>query len=349
MKNATIYDVARVSGLSIKTVSRVMNRDPAVKAANRERILEAAETLAYSPNLSARSLAGARSFVIAAFLDAELTMDHWRSGRATDYVSRLQLGAIRECRDAGYHFMLELIDHDPTKLSREVRDVLQSLKPDGILLTPPSCDDPQMLELLDAADVRYARLGSDSAIPGGMQLHLGDRSGAASITRHLIALGHRRIAILGGPFRNSSSLERLKGFREAMTEAALPIDEDLVRISDFTFASGADAMRALMTMTAPPTAVFACSDEMALGCMAVLPELGLDCPRDVSIAGFDDSVGARFSRPQLTTIRQPVVEMTSEAVRRLIDPHAYEVGFLGESEGCVLVVNASTAPPPPAR
>ncbi len=345
MKNATIYDVARAAGLSIKTVSRVMNHDPAVKPANRERILQAAEMLSYSPNLSARSLAGARSFVIAAFLDAELTMDHWRSGRATDYVSRLQLGAVRECRDAGYHFTLELIDHDPAKLSREVRDVLQSLKPDGILLTPPSCDDPQMLELLDGARVRYARLGSDSAIPGGMQLHLGDRSGAAAVTRHLIALGHRRIAILGGPFRNSSILERLTGFRDAMAEAGLTIDEDLVRFSDFTFGGGADAMRDLMAMAVPPTAVFACSDEMALGCMAVLPELGLDCPGDVSVAGFDDSVGARFSRPQLTTVRQPVAEMTSEAVRRLIDPHAYEVGFLGESEACVLVVNASTAPP----
>ena len=157
MKAATIYDVARESGLSIKTVSRVMNRDPAVKAENRERILQAAEALSYSPNLSARSLAGARSFVIAAFLDADLTLDHWSSGRATDYVSRLQLGAIRECRNAGYHFTLELIDHDPAKLKREARDVLQALKPDGILLTPPSCDDPDMIELLDAAAVRAMR------------------------------------------------------------------------------------------------------------------------------------------------------------------------------------------------
>lgn len=346
VKNATIYDVARVSGLSIKTVSRVMNHDPAVKAVNRERIMQAAETLSYSPNLSARSLAGARSFVIAAFLDAELTMDHWRNGRATDYVSRLQLGAIRECRNAGYHFTLELIDHDAAKLTREVRDVLQALKPDGILLTPPSCDDPHMLELLDAAQVRYARLGSDSAIPGGMQLHLGDRSGAASVTRHLTGLGHTRIGIVNGPFRRSSSLERLAGFRDAMAEAGCTVDEALVRFGDFTFATGVETMRALMTGSTPPTAVFACSDEMALGCLAALPELGLDCPRDVSVAGFDDSVGARFSRPQLTTCRQPLVEMTSEAVRRLIDPEAYRVGFVGEEEGCVLVVNASTGPPP---
>lgn len=346
MKHSTIYDVARESRLSIKTVSRVMNRDPTVKPANKQRVLEAAEALGYSPNLSARSLAGARSFLIAAFLDAKLTMDHWQSGRATDYVSRLQLGAIRECREAGYHFTLELIDHDPARLTREVRDVLQALKPDGILLTPPSCDDPHMLEMLDAAQVRYARLGSDSALPGGMQLHLGDRDGAASLTRHLIELGHSRIAIIAGPFGQSSSLERLAGFREAMASSGLEVDDLLVRIGDFTFGSGADTMRSLMALAEPPTAVFACNDEMALGCIATLSELGLDCPRDVSIAGFDDSVGARFSRPQLTTVRQPLVAMTAEAVRRLIDADAYSRGVLESDEPCVLVLNESTGAAP---
>ena len=342
MKNSTIYDVAREAGLSIKTVSRVMNRDPTVKAVNRDRILKAAEALGYSPSLSARSLAGARSFLIAAFLDAELTMDHWQSGRATDYVSRLQLGAIRSCREAGYHFTLELIDHDPAKLTREVRDVLQALKPDGILLTPPSCDDSHMLNLLDAAQVRYARLGSDSALPGGMQLHLGDRSGAAKLTRHLIDLGHTRIAIITGPFNQSSSSERLAGFRESMAAANLAVDEALVRVGDFTFRSGVETMQTLMQLRKPPSAVFACNDEMALGCLATLPELRLECPRDISVAGFDDSAGARFSRPQLTTVRQPLVEMTSEAVRLLIDPEAYRRGLLGNAEECLLVVREST-------
>ena len=345
MKNATIYDVADAAGLSIKTVSRVMNGDTTVKARNRTLILEAAEALNYTPNLSARSLAGARSFVIAAFLDAELTMDHWQRGRATDYVSRLQLGAIRECRRVGYHFTLELIDHDSAKLTREVRDVLQALKPDGIILTPPSCDDPRMLELLDAARVRYARLGSDSNLAGGMQLHLGDRRGALAMTKHLIGLGHHRIAIIVGPFGASPSAERLAGFREAMAETASGVDEELVRTGDYTFASGAATMHDLMRLPRRPSAVFACNDEMALGCLSILPEFGLECPRDISIAGFDDSVGAEFSRPKLTTVRQPLVEMTSEAVRRLIDVSTYEQGFVSRDAECILVINSSTGPP----
>ena len=342
MKNATIYDVADAAGLSIKTVSRVMNGDTTVKARNRTLILEAAEALNYTPNLSARSLAGARSFVIAAFLDAELTIDHWQNGRATDYVTRLQLGAIRECRQAGYHFTLELIDHDSAKLTREVRDVLQALKPDGIILTSPSCDDPRMLELLDAAQVRYARLGSDSSIPGGMQLHLGDRHGASAVTRHLIDLGHRRIAIITGPVGASASAERLVGFRETMADTGLGIDEALVRTGDFTFESGVTTMQDLMTLPQPPSAIFACNDEMALGCLSRLSELGMECPRDVSIAGFDNSIGARFSRPTLTTILQPLVEMTAEAVRRLIDASAYRTGSVDSEQECVLVINEST-------
>ena len=344
MKNATIYDVADRAGLSIKTVSRVMNGDPTVKAHNRTLILEAAEALNYTPSLSARSLAGARSFVIAAFLDAELTMDHWQRGRATDYVARLQLGAIRECRQSGYHFTLELIDHDSAKLTREVRDVLNALKPDGILLTPPSCDDPRMLALLDAAHVRYARLGSDSSLLGGMQLHLGDRDGASRVTRHLIELGHRRIAIITGPLGASASAERLAGFRDTMAEQGLEIGDDLVRTGDFTFEAGVAAMRALMDLHRPPTAVFACNDEMALGCLSTLSDLGLDCPRDVSIAGFDNSIGAQFSRPKLTTVLQPLVEVTSEAVRRLIDATSYENGFVGREEECILVIGESTGP-----
>ena len=342
MKNATIYDVADAAGLSIKTVSRVMNGDTTVKPRNRALILEAAEALNYTPNLSARSLAGARSFVIAAFLDAELTMDHWQCGRATDYVARLQLGAIRECRQVGYHFTLELIDHDSAKLTREVRDVLQALKPDGIILTPPSCDDPRMLELLDAAQVRYARLGSDSSLLGGMQLHLGDRHGASKVTKHLIELGHSRIAIVTGPFGASASAERLAGFRDTMAQSGHDIDEQLVRTGDFTFAAGAAAMRDLMGLEQRPSAVFACNDEMALGCLSTMSDLGLDCPRDVSVAGFDNSIGAQFSRPRLTTVLQPLVEMTSEAVRRLIDANGYKCGFVDREDECLLVINEST-------
>ena len=343
MKSNTIYDVAREAGLSIKTVSRVLNHDPAVKAANREKVMRAVEALAYHPNLSARSLAGAKSFVIAAFVDAGLTLDHWRNGRAADYLARLQLGATLECRKAGYHFTLELIDHDRADVMREARDVLSALRPDGVLLTPPSCDDPELLGLLDAAKVRYARLGPDPALPGGLQLGLGDREGAAKMTRHLLDLGHRRIGVIGGEPLWAASRTRMQGVREALAAAGLEIDPALVRSGDFTFQSGLEGAQALLDAALRPTAIFALSDEMALGCLAALDERDLVCPRDVSVAGFDDSAGARFSRPQLTTVRPPLIEMAAQGVRSIIDAKSYAPGVAEQVHGPELIVRTSTA------
>ncbi len=346
MKSATIYDVAREAGVSIKTVSRILNHDMTVKAANRERVLAAVDRLNYRPSLSARSLAGSRSFVVAAFVDAQLTIDHWRSGRATDYLARVQLGATLECRKAGYHFLLELIDHDRASLKREARDVLSALSPDGVLLTPPSCDDPDMLELLIASRTPFVRLGSESEVEGGIQLTLDDRGGAATAVRHLVELGHTRIACILGDPRYGSSEARLAGYHEALAEAGLAADESLVLSGDFTFQSGVTATERLLAGARPPTAIFASSDEMALGSLSALSQAGLRAPEDVSVVGFDDSAGARFSRPQLTTVRQPLIEMASEAVRRLIqkpgaDPVAAPA-FTSE-----LIVRDSTAPPKP--
>ena len=346
MKSATIYDVAREAGLSIKTVSRVMNHDPTVKAVNRSRVLAVAESLSYSPNLSARSLAGQKSFVIAAFLDADLTLDHWRAGGANDYLSRLQLGAVTECRAANYHFTLELIDHNPAMLRREARSVLQALKPDGVLLTAPSCDDPEMLELLEAAKVRYARLGSDSPLSGGVQLHLGDRAGGALVTRHLLELGHRRIAVITGPPSHSSSRERVEGFRDEMRRRNVPVDPAGIVSGDYTFKSGAEVTLKLLGLETPPTAIFACSDEMALGCLSALADRGVRCPDEVSVAGFDDSAGSRLGRPPLTSLRQPLVEAAARGVRMLIFADEYVADGPRTEFSCTLVRRASTAEAP---
>jgi len=346
MKSATIYDVAREAGVSIKTVSRILNHDMTVKPANRERVLAAVDRLNYRPSLSARSLAGSKSFVVAAFVDAQLTIDHWRSGRATDYLARVQLGATLECRKAGYHFLLELIDHDRASLTREARDVLAALSPDGVLLTPPSCDDPDMLELLTTSRTPFVRLGSESEVEGGIQLTLDDRGGAATAVRHLLGLGHTRIACILGDPRYGSSQARLAGYRQAMAEAGLEPDDALVLSGDFTFQSGVAATQALLAGPAPPTAIFASSDEMALGCLSALDQAGLRVPSDVSVVGFDDSAGSRFSRPQLTTVRQPLIEMASEAVRRLIQKPATEQDS-AQAFTSELIVRDSTAPPKP--
>jgi LacI family transcriptional regulator len=350
MASVTIYDVAARAGVSIKTVSRVMNNEPNVRPAMRDRVLEAAEALDYSPNLSARSLAGSRSFVIAVFVDAALTIDHWQSERGADYLSRIQLGATLQCRDAGYHLLIELIDHDAPRVRQEVAALLAALKPDGVILTPPSSDNETVLELLDKAGTPYVRLGPERPDGVGPRVHMDDVAAAREMTEHLAGLGHKRIGFIIGEPRYGASQARRQGYLAAMKSLKLPVSDSWVRQGDFTFQSGLEQAKALLALPDRPTAIFASNDDMALGCLAAVAEAGLTAPGDVSVAGFDDSPSARFSRPQLTTVRQPVVEMASLATRLLISGvikgSASKSPPLDELLPFEVIHRASTAPPP---
>lgn len=349
MASVTIYDVAAKAGVSIKTVSRVMNKEPNVRPAMRDRVLEAAGELGYSPNLSARSLAGSRSFVIAVFVDAALTIDHWRSERGADYLSRIQLGATLECREAGYHLLIELIDHEGSRVRQDVAAFLAALKPDGVILTPPSCDNAVVLELLEKAGTPYVRVGPERADGAGARVHMDDVAAARDMTEHLADLGHKRIGFIVGEPRYGASQARREGYLDAMKSRGLPVTPAWVRQGDFTFQSGFDQAKALLALPERPTAIFASNDDMALGCIAAIAEAGLMTPGDVSVAGFDDSPSSRFSRPQLTTVRQPVAEMSSVAAKLLIaraksgEPPERPVDELLPFE---LIHRASTAPPP---
>lgn len=349
MASVTIYDVAARAGVSIKTVSRVMNKEPNVRPAMRDRVLQAAGELGYSPNLSARSLAGSRSFVIAVFVDAALTIDHWRSERGADYLSRIQLGATLECRATGYHLLIELIDHEGPQVRQEVAALLAALKPDGVILTPPSSDNAVVLELLDEAGTPYVRVGPERAEGLGPRVHMDDVAAAREMTEHLIGLGHKRIGFIVGEPRYGASQARREGYLAAMKEHGLPVSEGLVRQGDFTFQSGMAEAKALLALPDRPTAIFASNDDMALGCVAAIAEAGLMTPGDVSVAGFDDSPSARFSRPQLTTVRQPVAEMSSVAAKLLI-AQAKTNEAVERPEDILLpfelIHRASTAPPP---
>lgn len=349
MGSVTIYDVAAKAGVSIKTVSRVMNNEPNVRPVMRERVLAAAGELGYSPNLSARSLAGSRSFVIAVFVDAALTIDHWQSERGADYLSRIQLGATLVCRDAGYHLLIELIDHEGPQVRQEVAALLAALKPDGVILTPPSSDNAVVLELLDKARTPYVRVGPERAEGLGPRVHMDDVAAAREMTDHLISLGHQRIGFIIGEPRYGASQARRDGYLEAMRAKGLAVPETWVRQGDFTFQSGLEQAKALLALPERPTAIFASNDDMALGCIAAIAEAGLMTPGDVSVAGFDDSPSSRFSRPQLTTVRQPVAEMSSVAAKLLIE-QSRSGGAperpVDELLPFTLIHRASTAPPP---
>lgn len=316
----TIYDVAAKAGVSIKSVSRVLNNEPNVSSVLRAKVEEAASSLGYRRSLSARSLAGASSSLIAVLVDADLTIEHWKSGRGSDYLGRLEFGALMQARQVDYHLMVELVDHNSPDLERDLMALLNSIRPEGVILTPPNSDNAMVMDVLDATGTPYARIGPEAAFDRGYCIEMDERRAAYEMTRHLIDLGHSRIGFVTGPIAYGASRRRLAGYQDAMAEAGLEIKAQWVVEGDFTFKSGTVAIDRLHQVAPEITAVFASNDDTALGVLQGAARLGLSVPADLSIAGFDDSPGAGFSTPDLTTIRQPVAEMAAAAAQRLIPP-----------------------------
>ena len=341
---ATIYDVAALAGVSIKSVSRVLNREPNVSAALQAKVQAAVESLDYQPSLSARTLAGASSYLIAAFVDADLTLEHWRSGRGNDYLSRLEYGALVECRKAGYHLLVELVDYGAPSLEARLLSLLRSLRPDGVLLTPPNADDPTVLDILERTGTPFVRLGADRDLGRGMRVFMDDRQAAMDMTDHLIDLGHRRLGFVSGPAAYAASQARREGYEAALAAHGLIAQPELIVAGDFTFASGRQAGEALLTLAHPPSAIFASNDDMALGVLNAAAALGIAAPSGISVCGFDDTPSAMFSTPPLTTVRQPVAEMAAAATRMLLEA-VRTPGRAVEKIDYVLVSRSSTQPP----
>lgn len=340
---ATIYDVAALAGVSIKSVSRVLNGGPNVSPALEARVRAAVESLDYRPSLSARTLAGASSYLIAAFVDAELTLEHWRSGRGNDYLSRLEYGALVECRRAGYHLLVELVDYGSPTLEATLLSLLRSLRPDGVLLTPPNSDDPRVLDVLERNGTPFVRLGAEAHLDRGMRVFMDDRQAAFDMTEHLIAAGHRRIGFVSGPASYAASRARREGFEAAMARHGLEIDEALVVEGDFTFEAGRRAGAALLNAGNRPSAIFASNDDMALGVLNAAAARALAVPADVAVCGFDDTPSTMLSTPPLTTIRQPVTEMAAVATRLLLPATRGRSGQ-AEKVDYALIERASTRP-----
>ncbi|PHY13260.1 LacI family transcriptional regulator [Caulobacter sp. B11] len=321
MRSVTIVHVAEMAGVSVKTVSRVVNNEPNVSAELLPGSRRPSRTLGYSPNIAARRMGGAKSYLIVAFNDRALTLENWRSDRGNNWIDRMQYGAMLECDARGYHLLLELIDLESEQLERRVAAVLSTLRPDGVILTPPSSDHPDVLAVLARRQIPFVRMGSMADGPGH-SVALDDAEAARVLTGHLLELGHRRIGFITGSARFAVSARREDGFVEALRAAGVSDPRAGVTPGDFTFEGGARAAEILLAQSPRPTAIIASNDEMALAVLHVAQRLGLSTPRDLSVATFDDSPSIRFSFPPMTTIRQPVAEMAALGARILIDAAA---------------------------
>lgn len=305
---ATLDDVARIAGVSAKTVSRVVNRNANVSAATRERVEAAVRDTGYRVNQAARSLAASRSFLIGAF------MPHL----PTFYFSEIFRGAAKACRHYGYHLVVEEFDHGVDSIVDRYEQGLRGTHCDALILTPPVCDDERLLDALDRDGVPYVRIAPGKQVDRSVMVSADEGLGVQQLARHLWDGGRRRFAIIAGPAEHAAAAFRETCFRgavaalggdaEGMRLARIELDQSIAeagRIAALGLLRGADPL---------PDAIFAFNDEIAIGTMAAIRELGRSVPEDIAVAGFDDGNIAQLVWPPLTTVHQPIADMAFQAV-----------------------------------
>jgi LacI family transcriptional regulator len=305
----TIKDVSRTAGVSIKTVSRVLNKERYVRADTRAKVEAAVSALNFSPSLAARSLAGKRSHQIALIYD----------NHSPYYIHAIQDGVWDRCKAEGVRMLAQPADVASPEIVREVGGLIDETHVDGIILSSPVTDCAAVLDELERRGIPFVRIspGTNHALTSSV--FMDDVQAADDMTTHLINLGHRVIGFVVGHPNHMASEQRLFGYRRALDRAGIAFEPGLVRPGEFDFASGAAAAETLLTLPKRPTAIFASNDDMAAGVLAVAHRLGLGIPEDLSVAGFDDTALAQIVWPPLTTIRQPTRDLAYAAASLLFE------------------------------
>jgi len=336
-KRPTIDDVAELAGVSIKTVSRVFNQAPNVRPETRNKVVAAAETLDYRPNLSARQLASNRTFLVG------MLYQNPDPENENDYVTAVQSGCLQACQENGYYLLINPCRADSPDLLREVLGLHRQV--DGFIVLQPLSDVQGLNQLLLENNIPCVRV-SQRSFPGFPWISVGDVDAADEMTEHLLQLGHRRVGFIMGHPDHGQSHDRLAGYRRALERHKIDFDGALVQQGRFNYASGYSCARTLLSSTQPPTAIFASNDPMAMGVLSAAHEMGFDVPAELSVAGFDDSPMARHASPPLTTVRQPIAEVARLATEVLLQRlRGQEEGALNHCLQAELVCRASTAHP----
>jgi len=331
----TIADIARLAGVSKKSVSRVINGEAGVSDATRANIRAIIEAQGYEPDRRARALAGNRSFLLGVAYD----------NPNAAYVLELLQGAVRAANGHGYEVVMHPVDEAAGEIAARLDSFMRRSGCDGLVLTPPLSEAPGLVSRIAQRPWPAVRIAGDDVALEIPQIRYDDRSAALAITRHLIDLGHRRIGFVGGPEHGGSTGRRLAGFRDALSARGLELRSDHQGWGDFTFLSGLAAGRRMLALAARPSAVMCCNDEMAAGVIHAAREAGLGVPDDLSVTGFDDSHIAQEMWPPLTTVRQPVGEMGAAAVEALLGSMAGTKPAGRRDYAHDVVVRLSTAAP----
>lgn len=305
---ATINDVAILAGVSIKTVSRVVNHEPNVRGKTRDIVNQAIAQLNYRPSVAARGLAGGRSFLVGLLY-----------GNASDsFLVEIQRGILDACRKYHYGLALCPANGDSVDLVKEIFDWIRSIQPDGLILLPPLCDNLALVEALVANNVKVVS-ASSAGFGHGPAVHIDEAGAAQQMTEHLISVGHRKIGFVKGPDDHACSHQRFEGYCTALKAANIPLENALLAEGNFHFETGVTAAKKLLATSNPPSAIFASNDDMASGVIFAAHERGLAIPQDLAVTGFDDTPLSRQFWPGLSTVRQPIEQIGRRATERLME------------------------------
>lgn len=308
---STIKDVAKLAGVSFKTVSRVINKEAAVKPETIEKVNKAIEQLNYQPNSAARNLAGTNAYALGYVYDNPNAY----------YVISMQNGILQECREQGYELIIHPCNATNPNVIDEIAAMIRKSQLAGMILSPPLSEMQSVLDALDEMKINYVRIISGSEEHDEVKpcVFVNDRLAAKNITQHLIQQGHKNIAFISGDHGHKSTDERLMGYQEALTENGIQLNNDFVVDGTYSFEAGVNGFKQLHQLDTMPTAIFGCNDEIASGALFAARLNNLDVPADIAIAGFENSPFSRQTWPKLTTAAQPNDEIARCAASTLID------------------------------
>src|SRR5688572_12735942 len=334
-RNATINDIARLASVSKKTVSRVINQSPLVQEETRARIQAVIDKFGYVPDPQARGLAFRKSFLIGLVYD----------NPNAQYIVNMMEGVLDAVRNTEYEVVVHPCDRKKPDFVTSVRRFAERQKLRGVILLPPVSENDELTHALAAADCAYVRITYTQLDEPARVVVSNDRLAVAEVANYLVSLGHKRIGYIAGPAGFRSAVERLAGFRDALSGRGMVFPDELIVEGGYTYESGIAGGEKLLALNPRPTAIFASNDEMAAGVYRVANRLGLSIPGDLSIVGFDDGPLAARLLPSMTTIRLPIRELGRIAANKILHPEAADAHAMVTPLEPHLVIRDSCQPP----
>jgi LacI family transcriptional regulator len=333
----TINDIARIAGVSKKTVSRVINDSPLLTGETRDKVKAVIAELGYVPNPQARALALGRNFLIGLVHD----------NPNAQMILNMQQGILEGLRGTEFAMVVQPVNRSSPSLIDDMREFIVRQRLYGIVILPPISENDAVAQMCVETGCRYVRMGSAILDKSEHMVASNDRVAVQEATRFLIEQGHKRIAIVTGPQGFRSATERLAGFEDALAEAGIKLPRSHRAEGEYTFESGLAATEQLLDLSPRPTAIFASNDEMAAAVLYAARLRGIAVPDELSILGFDDTPVASRVWPSLTTVRWPIVAMGRSAAHKLIAGAVGEIDLDDEPSEFLsnLIRRGSVAPP----